>query len=377
MTILEELTRHAETLSNPFVEQWKQSGGKALGYFCSQVPVEIIHAGELLPFRMRATGSINSYLGDAHMYHTTCSFCRHTLDQVLRGKYRFLDGLVALYSCDHIRRLYDILANANQEQPDSHYFFNFLSVPTKIDEESIRWFSKGLNIFKCNLQKHFGVTISDQALQHSIALYNEKRELLRNLYDLRKLESPPISGTEVLQILISGDSIPVEEFNGMLRSLLDELKGHIGSSTHEARLLLAGGELEDVDYVKTIENLGGLVVTDFLCFGTRDFWYSVDTDSSPIEALAKGYLQRVSCPRMIDHKRRQEFVVSLAKDFHADGIIIQRMKYCDSWGGESVMMEWDMKKEDIPCMILEREYLSGSGGQLGTRVQAFLEIIGR
>ena len=377
MTMLEELTKHAEILSNPFLEQWREKGGKVMGYFCSHVPVEILHAGGLLPYRIRATGSTSSYLGDAHMYHTTCSFCRHTLDQALRGEYRFLDGLVALNSCDHIRRLFDTWASGEVDNANSPFFFHFLSVPVKADAETVAWFSMGLEVFRHGLEEHFDLTISNKALRNSIVAYNEKRRLLRNLYDLRKQDAPPITGTEVLRILITSDSMPVDEFNPMLKELLIELKEREGISNHSARLLLAGGELEDPAYIRTIEDLGGLIVTDFLCSGTRDFWYSMDEDSEPIGALAKGYLERTSCPRMIGHGHRQEFVTSLAKDFHADGIIIQRMKYCDSWGGESAMMEWDMKKEDIPCMILEREYLSGSGGQLGTRVQAFLEIIGK
>jgi len=116
-----------------------------------------------------------------------------------------------------------------------------------------------------------------------------------------------------------------------------------------------------------------------MCFGVRDFWDLVDEDAEPIPALAGRYIQRVSCPRMFDRPRRQEFVRNLVKDFKVDGIIIQRMKYCDAWGGESAMMHWDMKKEgsSTSYMVLEREYLMGAVGQMRTRVQAFLETIGR
>ena len=118
------------------------------------------------------------------------------------------------------------------------------------------------------------------------------------------------------------------------------------------------------------------MVTDFLCFGIRDFWNPVDEGAEPMLALAKRYIENVSCPRMIDHGGRQQFMQQLVKDFRVDGIIIQRMKYCDLWGGESAMIEWDMRKNGTPCMVLEREYLMTSVGQTRTRVQAFLETIG-
>ena len=376
MTALEELCKPAASLSNPHVEHWREKGGKVLGYFCTYVPVEIIHAAGMLPYRMRATGSTSSYLGDAYTYHTMCSFCRHSLDQAMRGEYKFLDGLVAFYSCDHVRRSFDVWSHGKIEHLNSPFYLHFLSVPVKADALALEWLAGGFEGFRRSLQDHFCVSITNEALCKSIKVYNEKRRLLRSLYELRKQEAPKITGTEILEVLIASEAIPVEEFNQMMGQLLGELREREGFSNYTARLLLSGGELEDPAYVKLIEDLGGMVVADFLCFGIRSFWDLVDEDSDPITALANGYLGRISCPRMIDHPRRREFVGDLVKEFKADGIIVQLMKYCDSWGGESAMTEWEMKKEDIPCMVLEREYLLGAGGQMRTRVQAFLEIVG-
>ncbi|MGB2798875.1 MAG: 2-hydroxyacyl-CoA dehydratase family protein [Dehalococcoidia bacterium] len=379
MAALEELSKLAATLNNPYIERWKEKGGKVVGYYCTYVPVEIIHATGMLPYRMRATGSTSSELGDVYAAYSMCTFCRHSLDQAMRGEYKFLDGLVALPSCDHIRRLYDTWKAGKVELPYSPFYFHFLSVPMKVEAQAEEWLASELGRFRRSLEDHFQVTITDDALRQSIKVYNEKRRLLRSLYELRKHEAPPVSGTEVLEILVASDAMPVEEFNQLLKNVLEELRGRDGFSDYQARLLLGGGELEDPEYVKLIEDLGGLVVVDFLCFGVRDFWDMVDEDAEPIPALARRYIQRVSCPRMFDRPRRQEFVRNLVKDFKVDGIIIQRMKYCDAWGGESAMMHWDIKKEGSPTsyMVLEREYLMGAVGQMRTRVQAFLETIER
>lgn len=379
MTVLQDLTEPAMSLTNARLEAWKANGGKVIGYYCTYVPVEIIHAAGMLPYRIRATGSTSSDLGDVYTYRTMCTFCRHSLDQAMRGQYRFLDGLVALFSCDHVRRLYDIWKAGKVEPSAPPFYFHFLSMPMKAEEETKQWLAGGLERFRRSLESHFEVKISDEALRNSIRVHNEKRRLLRSLYELREQAAPPITGAEALQVVIAGSAMPVEEYNDLLRQLLEELKGRDGFTDYRARLLLGGGELDDPEYIKLIEDLGGLVVTDFLCFGTRDFWDLVDEDGDPVTALATRYLESVSCPRMIDHPRRQEFMMGLAREYHVDGIIIQRMKYCDTWGGESAMMDWDIKKSDasMPYMVLEREYLMGPVGQMRTRVQAFLETIGR
>ncbi len=377
MTALEELSQPATSLTNPHIERWKEKGGKVIGYYCTYVPVEIIHAAGMLPFRMRATGSTSTELGDVYAAHTSCGFCRHSLDQAMRGAYIFLDGLVALFSCDHIRRMFDVWKHGKFELPCTPFYLRFLSVPVKADAQTEEWLAGEFGRFRRSVEEHFQVTITDDALRHSIEIYNEQRRLLKSLYELRKRDAPPISGTEVLEILIASTAMPVEEFNQMLKKALEELRGRDGLSGYRARLLLGGVDLEDPAYIKLIEDLGGLVVTDFLCFGSRDFWDLVDEASEPMLALAKRYIENVSCPRMIDHPGRQKFIGALVKEFKVDGVIIQRMKYCDLWGGESAMIEWDMKKDGTPCIVLEREYLMSSTGQMRTRVQAFLETIGR
>ena len=376
MSALDELREPASTLSNRYIEKWKDNGGKVIGYYCTYVPVEIIHAAGMMPFRMRATGSTSTELGDVYTAYNTCTFCRHSLDQAMRGAYHFLDGLVALFSCDHVRRMYDVWKLEKFELPCNPFYLQFLSVPVKADDAAVEWLAEELGRFRRSLEEHFEVTISDEALGDSIRAYNEQRRLLRSLYELRKQDAPLVSGTEVLEMLIGATSMPVEEYNALLRQALDELRSREGITGYRARVLLGGVDLEDPAYVKLIEDLGGLVVADFLCFGIRDFWDPVEEDVEPMTALAKRYIRNVSCPRMIDHDGRQEFMEFLVSEYRVDGVIIQRMKYCDLWGGEGAMLQWDMRKNGTPCMVLEREYLMGSVGQTRTRVQAFLETIG-
>jgi len=377
MGALEDLMRPATSIGNPYIESWKEKGGRAIGYFCTYVPVEVIHAAGIMPYRMRATGSTTSEMGDLYTSHLTCTFCRHTMDQAMKGEYNFLDGIVALFSCDHIRRMFDAWRYGKIEVPHSPYYLRCLSVPFKVDDLAVEWMKGEIERFKQSLESHFGVTITDEALRQSIRTHNEKRRLLMSLYDLRKKEAPPISGTEALAILIASTAMPPEEFNPLLKQALDELGQREGISGYRARLLLAGGELDNPDYIKLIEDLGGLVVSDFLCYGTRDFWDLVDEDSEPVAALAARYIERISCPRMVNYPARDEFVKNLVRDFNADGIIVQRLMYCDNWGCEGARTQWEAKKNGVPCMVLEREYVMGAVGQMRTRVQAFLETVGR
>ena len=172
--------------------------------------------------------------------------------------------------------------------------------------------------------------------------------------------------------------MPKEAYNQSLRALLDELGQCQGVDQYRARLMIEGSMLDDPAYVKVIEDQGGLVVTDSLCLGSRILWEDVDEGASdPVMALARYYVaDRPSCPRMFgDYERRIAFVRDMVQEFNVDGIILERLAFCDHWGFEQLTIENDLKEDGIPCLIMDREYILSGVGQLRTRVQAFLETL--
>jgi len=371
----QQFSEAAETLANPVLQSWKDRGGKVVGYFCSTVPEEMITAAGMVPFRMRATGSTSTEESDAFYSSINCSFPRHCFNLALIGEFKFLDGIICVNSCDHVRRIYD---NWTRFVPTD--FAGIMSLPRKTGPDQVGWYRDELAMLKEKIEKHFGVEISDETLWKAIKLHNETRRLQKKLYELRKQDKPPITGAETLAVMVAGTAMPKEQYNEMLRELLDELSGSEGPGTHRARLMIVGGILDDPAYVKVIEDQGGLVVTDSTCFGTRLMWVEVDESlSDPIAALAQYYIaDRPSCPRMYgEHDNRAKYVIDMCREFNCDGIIGERLMFCDCWLVEHYMLNQDVRANGIPFLKLDREYLTSAIGQLRTRVQAFLETMGR
>lgn len=363
-----------QTIVNPVLQKWIDGGGKVVGYFCSYGPEEVITAAGMVPMRVRATGSTSTELADAYLSSINCSFCRHAFNAGLTGDYDFLEGVVWLNNCDHVRRIYDNWWR-KVDTPLAH----MMSLPKMTTDTQVDWFRDEIVNFKEALEKHLGVEITDDKLRDAIKVHNETRRLLRQLYDMRKSDAPPITGAESLAVVVASTCMPRAEFNKMLKELLDELKGAEGIKDYKVRLMLVGSILDDPEYVKVIEDMGGLVVTDSLCFGTRIFWTDVDEkEKDPLQALAKYYIQdKPACPRMFDQQpSRSKLVQDMVKEFKVDGVIGLRMVMCDLWTGELFMMDKDLKAAKIPLIRLEREYAVVGAGQLRTRAQAFIESIG-
>jgi len=376
MSVLEELTNLSDSLPNSAINEWKAEGKKVVGFLCTYMPEEILYAADILPVRLRAPNCNETSLADVYMSHLSCTFMRSCLQFVLEDKFTFLDGLVFTNSCDVVRRLYD---NIKENRRSDFHFMHFITVPHKVNEELVAWYKDEFKEFAENIEKAFEVEITEAKLRQAIDVYNETRHLLRDLYELRKSDSPPISGAETLNVVLAGNSLPKDRYNQMLRELLDELRQRKGIVKYRARLMIAGsGGCDNPDYLGVMEEMGGLVVTDSLCFGSRYFWEPVDAKGDLMLNLARAYLKRPSCPRMVDDVgERGEFVKQMVKDFKVDGVIFQRIRYCDLWGGQLLYTKKDLREAGIPLLILEREYMMRDVGQVRTRVQAFLETIGR
>ena len=142
--------------------------------------------------------------------------------------------------------------------------------------------------------------------------------------------------------------------------------------------MLCGSATDELELISEIEEVGGLIVTDSLCYGTRAFWKVETEGDDPVGALADVYLKEMLCPRMYDDfPRRSDFVLSAVERAAVDGVMVMHNKFCDVHGVDNVQLRLDLEKDGIPVLQLEKEYGSKADfGRIRTRVQAFLERIG-
>ncbi len=371
--IVNKFMTAAGRLVNDEMQEWLNRGGRIIGTYCSYVPEEIIAAAGFMPFRMRAVGSDSTELSDVYLTHLNCSFVRHSLNMALKGEYGFLDGVVTTTCCDHARRLFD-----NFARKESFPFIGMLNVPKRNTEFQVEWFYQELLKFKQAIEKQFHLTISKDRIKEAISIQNESRRLQKQLFLLRTDKNPPITGTEALAASVSATAMPASKFNALLKVLLKELPTSGGRKNYRARLLILGGILDNPQYIKLIEDQGALVAADSLCFGSRLFWENVDeNEEDPLKAIARYHIvDRPSCPHLLDAREKHiAFIMDLVDQFQIDGIIMERINFCDNWGFERFMLRNTLKEKGIPFLSMDREYLLGGTGQMKTRVQAFLETL--
>ena len=369
----------SNTIFNPYLEK---SDKKIMGYYCTYIPEELLHAANLFPYRIRATGNKDTDLADIYMVRFTCSFVRSTLHLALQGVYDFLDGFVVCNSCDHSRRMFELfdLKVFNREGFNKQVPRFYLALPHIITEEGFGWYKKEVEEFKQELEKSFNLDkITNEDLIESINIYNENRKLLREIHNLRILDTPKITGSEALQISMANSSVSKEIANKELERILQILKESEGIKTNNKRILLVGSIVDNIDFTQLVESSGAIIVSDFLCFGTRNFQDDVklSSGSNPLEDITKRLYYRISCPRMMDdHEKRLNFIKSEVKRANIDGVLLQRITGCDLHGCDNMLYEHELKDElGIPVFNIDRESFQADTTRLQTRIEAFLEMI--
>ena len=376
--MIEKFREAAVELNNSFVKKWKENNKRIVGYTCSYVPDEVLHAAEILPYRIRGFGAQDTTIGDTYFGPFVCSLPKCMLQLAGEGKFNFLDGTIITPGCDSMRRLDECWRKAGEDNKgvSPEFFFHF-GVPHKHLDYTVDWFVDEIKRLIEAVENHFSVSITMESLKKSIELYNKARVLLDKFDEIRIKENLPITGKDALSVILAGTTMPREEYLTMLESYIDELKKSKSSHKEKLRLMLVGSANDDVDFVEIIEGKKGIVVADTLCFGARFHSDKVIIDDDPIRALANRYLSKNECPRMYgDYKNRLKGLLESVERANVEGVILQNIRFCDLHGSENGLFERDLEAKGIPCLRIEREYGPiVESGRIKMRIDAFIERI--
>ncbi len=370
---LSELLALPDRRDNPYVKEWREKGGRIIGSACGYVPDELIWAGGLLPYRLECRGCTETDQADIYYHRFNCTYARCVLQCAMKGEYDFLDGMCFLNGCEQIRRMYEVW-----DKTVGIDYLYMITIPHSIYEGGFVWYQEEIANFRENIRNNFGKRFSDESLREAIKTYNETRRLIEKLYDMRKAKKVPISGADAMKIMLGAFQMPRDKYNELLSEALDEIEKSNGDVEYKARIMVGGSAMDDPELISIIESLGAVVVTDSLCYGSRHFMNLVEEDGDPMVALAKRYYYHNPCPRMVnDYENRLKFAEDMARGADVDGIILQKIIFCDHHGGENVRLTEDLEAMGIPVLGLEREYMLSDIGRFRTRIEAFMERIAR
>lgn len=372
-----------EDASNPLIKEAQDEGKYAIGYTCYHMPEVLLNLDNCFSVRMRAprVGSID--ISTYYMSNYTCEFARSLLENGIEGGYGFLDGIAGVDACSAMNRCYEHLEILKcNEKP--HFFVTHTDVPYKVeeynfDQVAIQMRERLLAV----MHEKLGTDVSDEAIRKAVELHNEMCRVITEIGNFRKEENPRITGYEFHVICLASYCCPTAKILPYLKETLEEIKNRKPDEKNKfrARVLVVGSEIDDLNFSRLLEESGAMIVADRFCYGSFPGREEIKLNDHEdiVRQIARHYMLTSECPRYMAEEKvlqRKETVDKLAKEFKADGIIYEQMKYCDFWAFERPLASHIMTEEyGWPTLSIDRSYNVHNSGQLRTRFQAFVEAL--
>lgn len=368
---------------NELVMEAKNEGRKAIGSVCSLIPEPLLNLPGCFSVRIRAprTGSIE--MGTYYMTSIMCECCRAILERAIEGGYEFLDCILAPDACAQMNRCVeniDKLKLCNGKD----FFITYSDVPMKSDETALEHYVRQMKQYVLEpLNRTYNIDISDNALRLAVDEHNKICRLIKKLGDYRKEDNPKITGYEFSLFCLATYCCPKDKIIDILSKTCEEVKNRKrdDKNPYRARVIVAGSEIDDPDFIKLAEDAGANVVADRYCFGSLPGRQEIILNEKEdiLTQICRFYMEKGQCPRFMDThkiKERHEYMDKLVKEYSADGIIYEQIKFCDYWGYERAYASHVMREEyGYSVLSVDRPYVVGNSGQLRTRIQAFVESI--
>lgn len=361
------------------VKDFKQAGGRLVGYLCSYTPLEVIDAAGASAVGLCGTSDEVIPAAEEVLPANLCPLIKSTYGFAYSQKCpftHFSDLIVGETTCDGKKKMYELLG----ELKPTHV----LHLPQGRSREHERegWYQEVVSL-KEALERLYGIEITDDALREAARLRNRLRRAILALFELQRAEPPAIGGVELMSTMFAGTfNFDVRAYVESLERLCEERRARAAAGESAVdpaakRILITGcpvgGVINKVG--ATIERNGGVVVCEDDCGGERTNLIMVDEDAPDIlRAIADRYLE-INCSVMTPNDERFSTTLALAEKYHVDGVIESVLTACHTFNVESARMERAVEGAGIPYMKLETDYSSGDLGQLETRIAAFIETL--
>ncbi|SFQ99356.1 double-cubane-cluster-containing anaerobic reductase [Desulfoscipio geothermicus] len=363
------------------LQEHKQNGGKVIGAFCVFVPEEIVRAAGGICIGLCSGIDIGAAEAEKVLPRNICplikSFMGFKLAKIC-PYFESCDMVVGETTCDGKKKAFEIL---NDYVP-----VHVMETPQmKRGRDRELWLEE-VRDFARLVEETTGNRLTTETLAKSIREVNGKRRALRRLAELRKNDPAPISGLDSLLIEQIAMYDDVERFTGKVNELCDELdkKVQTGEGVFPSgtpRVIVTGTPMAIPNWKvpHLIETSGAVIVAEELCTGLRYFENEVAEDAGAMDAMLENVAARylgVNCAVFTPNTGRMERLVQLVREYNADGVIHCALSFCDPYAVEANRVEKVLKEENIPLLKIETGYDQEDAGQLKTRIEAFIEMLG-
>ncbi|HEY7164434.1 MAG TPA: 2-hydroxyacyl-CoA dehydratase [Candidatus Binatia bacterium] len=378
-TFQQTIEAYRETLENSPLDLARDSKKrhpetKFVGCYPVYSPVELIHAAGMLPVGVIGAGNrLEIANADSRFQSFVCSIVKSTLELGMTNNLDFLDGIVFHSICDPARNLGSVFKrNFPNLMVEYIHFPQNMTSPHTIDYLVAEYKRLG-----ASYEQLSGKKITADALKESIALYNEQRRLIRELYHLRKEAPENLSTVECYVLTRIGTVLPAEEHLAILHEALPQIQKRHEKPKDRIRVVLEGSFCEQppIELIDGLEAAGCYILDDDFLLGWRWFLEDIPTDGDPLRSLANAYINS-SVYSGVKHDTREsksKHLIDKVKETGASAVLILAAKFCEPALFDYALYKRALEKEGIPHLCLEFEEKMWIFDRARSEVETFVE----
>lgn len=368
--IISSLKAIADDPEKAVTEYKKATGKKLVGIMPVYSPEEIVHAAGALPVGMWGAQKKPIAKSRAYLPPFTCSIMQSVMELEIEGAYDMLDAVVFSVPCDTLKCM-------SQKWKGKAPVVVFTHPQNRKIEAAIPFMVEEYKLLRSRLEKLLGVTISDAAIEKSIGVYNENRQVMREFSDLAAQYPQIFDAVKRHAVIKARFFMDKAEHTAKVKELIAEVKKQPAQPFTGKKVVLTGILAEPDGLLDIFTENKFAIVADDLAQEGRQYRIDVPAGKDPLTRLAKHWQDFDGCSLAIDPlKPRGAILIDMVKKYKADAVVICMMKFCDP-------EEWDypiylpqLEKAGIRNIMIEVDQEAASFEQVKTRLQTFAEILG-
>lgn len=354
----------------------KARGGLVAAVLPIHYPRALFRAFDILPVEVWGPPRIDPTLGSAHLQPYVCSMVRNALAFLLSDGLAIADFIVVPHTCDSLQGFASILIDFIK--PTQPVLPIYLPRGKRLSDL----------IFLTDEFKALYRTLADLThrepspadLMAAIEREEQADDWLAQLHRARS--NLALSQTDLYRLIRSREYLPAEEFIELVGApLAAVLPGQPQElpqqSSQRIPIILSGIVPEPLTLFDALTRMNAYVVADdFAACGRR--LYERGSREDPFERMAERILLAPpDSTRGSSMQDRLEHLITMAQTTGARGIVFYDVKFCEPELFYLPVLREGLQRANLPSVVIEFDLNDGLTQQTQTRLEAFIEMIGR
>ncbi len=321
-----------------------------IGYTCSYIPVELLAATGLKPYRLLHGDIGLSKDGERLLRIDACPLVKSNIAYIIKNQDKFT-ALVGSTGCDMARRMFDIV----DELTDIPVYVlnNPRTDNPKIFNDEIDWLAK-------ELEHLSNRKLNDGLLRLEIERWENVREQYRTLNKKRAANPSLISTSDFHKAAMN-------YYKGDVDAQINITEKH---SVNPRVYLIGSAITYGANQILELLEQELRIVGDFNCGISR--FLNIEIKDKNLNGIKHAYYNQPPCIFKRPNHKFYEWTNSQLKKYACDGIIAWTLDYCDSYEFELKRME---SRFGFPILRIRSDFSFQNLSQIKTRISAFREML--